>query len=88
MSYKVLSLIQVVFICLTAFSVLDYGYLLTTGATPNDDSLFFNKIMFDDEGLIGGILKDIDFWGMLQFWSYCFFIVAICQLIKAFTVKS
>lgn len=84
MSYKVLSLIQVVFICLTAFSVLDYGYVLTTG---DSDGLVFNKIMFDEEGLIGEILKDIDFWGMLQFWAYCFFIVAICQLTKAFTVK-
>jgi hypothetical protein len=84
MSYKVLSLIQVVFICLTAFSVLDFGYESTTG---DSDGLVFNTIMFDDEGLIGGILKDIDFWDMFQFWAYCFFIVAICQLIKAFTVK-
>jgi hypothetical protein len=67
--------------------VLDYGYILTTDVTGDSDGLVFNKIMFDDEGLIGGILKDIDFWGMLQFWAYCFFIVAICQLIKAFTVK-
>ncbi|MFX0139615.1 MAG: hypothetical protein ACFFDN_38600 [Candidatus Hodarchaeota archaeon] len=86
MSYKVFSLIQVVFICLTAFSVLDYGY--GSDITPIGDGLFFNKIMFDETGIIGGILKDFDLWGMLQFWAYCFFIVALCQLIKAFKVKA
>ena len=84
-NYKLLSIVQVIFISLTAFSILDYGYQLT--ANPSGDGLFFNKIFFDGDGLIGSILKDFDFWGMLQFWAYCFFIVAICQLIKAYTVR-
>ncbi len=90
MSYKSLSIIQVIFISLVAISVLDFGYVSTVDPLGIEDSdgLFFNKILFDrDEGIIGPILKDIDFWGMMQFWAYCFFIVAICQLIKAFTVK-
>jgi hypothetical protein len=85
MSYKVFSLIQVIFIFFVAFSMLDYGYMATAG---EPDGLLFNKIMFDTtDGIIGELLKDIDFWGMFQFWGYCFLIVAICQLIKAFTVK-
>jgi len=83
--YKLLSIIQVIFISLTAFSILDYGYQLTSD--PLGDGLLFNMVFFDSDGLIGSILKDFDFWGMLQFWAYCFFIVAICQIIKAFTVS-
>jgi hypothetical protein len=79
MGYKSLSLIQVVFITLAAISVLDYGYTLRVG-----DGLIFNEFMFDpDTGIIGPILKDIDFWGVIQFWAYCFFVVAACQLGKA-----
>ena len=90
MGYRSLSLIQVVFITLAAISVLDFGY--TQQVDPlglNDsDGLFFNKIMFDpDDGLIGPILKDIDFWGHIQFWAYCFFVVAACQLGKALGSK-
>jgi hypothetical protein len=82
MGYKSLSLVQVVFIAICAFSILDYGVQLTN---PIDfsDGLIFNDIMFSDDGLIGDILKDIDFWGIFQFWAYCFFIVALCQLLKA-----
>ena len=90
MGYRTLSLIQVVFITLAAISVLDFGY--TREVDPlgieNSDGLFFNKIMFDpDDGLIGPIFKDIDFWGVIQFWAYCFFIVAGCQLGKALGSK-
>jgi hypothetical protein len=86
MGYRSLSLIQVVFITLAAISVLDYGYTLKVDPIGLNDSegLFFNKIMFDpDNGIIGPILKDIDFWGVIQFWAYCFFVVAACQLGKA-----
>jgi hypothetical protein len=91
MGYRSLSLIQVVFIILAAISVLDFGY--TQAVDPlginNDDGLFFNKIMFDsDDGIIGPIFKDIDFWGAIQFWAYCFFIVAFCQLGKALGSKN
>ncbi|MHA1946649.1 MAG: hypothetical protein ACXAC6_18085 [Candidatus Hodarchaeales archaeon] len=89
MGYRSLSLIQVVFITLAAISVLDFGY--TQQVDPlginNSDGLFFNKIMFDEDGLIGPILKDIDFWGAIQFWAYCFFVVAACQLGKALGSK-
>lgn len=86
MSYKIYSLVQVVFISLCAFSVLDYGVQLTN---PIDfaDGLIFNQFMFTPDGLIGDLFKDIDLWGMLQFWAYCFFIVAICQLLKALGSK-
>jgi hypothetical protein len=81
MGYRSLSLIQVVFITLCAISVLDYGYTLESGQS---DGLLFNKIMFDEtDGILGPIFKDIDFWGEIQFWAYCFFIVAACQLGKA-----
>lgn len=90
MSYKSLSIIQVFFIALAAISVFDFGYIWTVDplGTEDNDGILFNKILFDeDEGIIGPIFKDIDFWGVIQFWAYCFFIVAICQLIKALTVK-
>ncbi len=82
MGYKSLSLVQVVFIALCAFSILDYGMTLTN---PVDfaDGLIFNQFMFTTEGVVGDLFKDIDFWGMIQFWAYCFFAVAICQLFKA-----
>lgn len=83
--YKILSLIQVIFISLTAFSILDLGYEQTSETWG--EGLFFNRVFFYSDGLIGSILKDFDFWGPLQFWAYCFFIVAICQIIKAFTVS-
>lgn len=86
MSYKIMSLIQVAFISLAAISVFDYGFTLAEGGSNNSDGIMFNKILFgDDEPL--GFLKDVTLWGELQFWAYCFIIVAICQLIKAFTVK-
>ena len=68
MGYKSLSLVQVVFIAICAFSILDYGVQITN---PIDfaDGLIFNDIMFSDDGLIGDILKDIDFWGIFQFWA-------------------
>jgi hypothetical protein len=90
MGYKTLSIIQFVFIALAAISVFDYGYIMTVDplGLQDNDGILFNKIMFDkDDGIIGPIFKDIDFWGVIQFWAYCFFIVAICQLIKALTVK-
>ncbi len=81
MGYKSLSLIQFVFIFLCAFSLFDYGYAQTSGEA---DGLVFNKLLFDvDDGVIGPIFDGIDFWGIFQFWAYCFFIVAICQLLKA-----
>ncbi len=85
MGYKSLSLIQVVFITLAAISDMDYGYTIDAG---QPDGLFFNKIMFDEEdGILGPIFKDIDFWGVIQFWAYCFFVVAACQLGKALGSK-
>jgi hypothetical protein len=83
MSYKILSIIQVVFIFLLAFSWIDLGYVAASGQA---DGLIFNSILFQPDGLIYEILKDIDFWGMYQFWGYCLLVVAICQLIKVFTV--
>ncbi len=82
MGYKSLSLIQVVFIALCAFSVLDFS---VTAANPIDfaDGLFFNQFMFTTDGIVGDIFKNHDFWGTMQFWAYCFFVVAICQLFKA-----
>ncbi|MHA1966660.1 MAG: hypothetical protein ACW964_02545 [Candidatus Hodarchaeales archaeon] len=82
MGYKSLSLVQVVFIALCAFSVLDYG-MQTSNPIDFADGLFFNQFMFTPDGIVGDLLKDIDLWGMIQFWAYCFFIVAICQLFKA-----
>ena len=82
MGYKSLSIIQFVFIALCAFSVLD---LAVQTANPLDfaDGLVFNQFMFTTEGIVGDIFKNHDFWGMMQFWAYCFFAVAICQLLKA-----
>ncbi len=87
MSYKILSLVQVVFISLAAISVFDYGFTIAEGGVAgNNDGIMFNKILFGDDGPLG-FLKDVTLWGELQFWAYCFLIVAICQLIKALTVK-
>ncbi|MHA1942121.1 MAG: hypothetical protein ACXACP_10385 [Candidatus Hodarchaeales archaeon] len=81
MGYKSLSLIQFIFIFLCAFSLLDFGYVQTSGEV---DGLVFNKLLFDtNDGIIGPLFDGIDFWGIIQFWAFCFFIVAICQLLKA-----
>ena len=88
MSYKVLSLIQTIFITLASISVFDFGFSLAQGnAGEGTDGIFFNNIMFETGGLIADILQDFTLWGEIQFWGYCFFIVAICQLIKSFKVK-
>jgi hypothetical protein len=86
MGYKTLSLIQVVFIALAAFSVLDFAYTTKTDPIGTGDGLLFNKLFFEDDGLFG-FLSDFEFWGTMHFWAYCFFIVAICQLVKALTVR-
>ncbi|MHA1942122.1 MAG: hypothetical protein ACW97P_10390 [Candidatus Hodarchaeales archaeon] len=83
MGYKSLSLIQVVFIILAALSVLDFG-IGVTNPLGAGDGLLINKLLFDpDDGIIGPILKDIDFWGLYQYIGYCMFVVAFCQLGKA-----
>ncbi len=82
MSYKILSIVQFVFIFLCAFSILDFA-LLSTNPVDFADGLFFNQFMFTTDGLIGDLFKNHDFWGLYQFWSYCFFVVAFCQLFKA-----
>jgi len=83
MSYKGLSLIQTVFIAIAGISVFDYGF----SELGTNDGIMINQILFSADGLIGNILQDITFWGMPQFWGYCFIIVAICQLIKSLTVN-
>ncbi|MHA2363760.1 MAG: hypothetical protein ACXAC7_07365 [Candidatus Hodarchaeales archaeon] len=92
MGYKTLSLIQAVFIILTAISVLDFAYTLSRTGTTDDEGLIFNKTLFSSQD---GILKSLyendatkDWWGIYHFWAYCFFAVAIIQIIKAFTVKT
>ena len=57
--------------------------MVITNPVDFADGLIFNQFMFSTEGIVGDLLKDIDFWGMMQFWAYCFFAVAICQLFKA-----
>jgi len=63
--------------------MIDMGYSITT---YQEDGLIFNSILFRPDGLIYEILKSIDLWGVFQFWGYCLLAVAICQLIKVFTV--
>ena len=88
MGYKGLSLIQTVFITLASISVFDYGFSTAEAAMGHgDDGILFNQIMFATDGLIGNIFQDLTLWGMIQFWGYCFLIVAICQLIKSMTVN-
>jgi len=85
MGYKGLSLIQTVFITLAGISVFDYGFATAEG--PTSDGIMFNQILFAADGLVGEILADLTLWGMIQFWGYCFIIVAMCQLIKSITVN-
>lgn len=82
MSYKTLSIIQVIFILLTALSLFDTGVVVAGG-----DGILVNELLFDTDGLIGGIMQDFtDFWSATHLWAYCFMIVGIIQLIKALTV--
>lgn len=88
MGYKGLSFVQTIFIFLASISVFDYGFGLAEAALGHgDDGILINKFLFTTQGLIGDLLQDLTLWGMMQFWGYCFFIVAICQLIKTFTVN-
>ncbi len=66
--YRILSLIQSVFILFTAISVLD--------AT---DGIGMNLAFF------GG--SSTFWWSSYAFWAYCFAMVAILQIVKAFTVQ-
>lgn len=83
MSYKTLSIIQAIFIILTALSLFDTGFVAS-----GEDGILVNELLFEDDGLIGGILNDAipEFWSAFQFWAYCFMIVAILQLLKATSV--
>jgi hypothetical protein len=66
--YRILSLIQSVFILITAISVLDAN-----------DLIGMNNAFFS------GVLSD--WWSPFAFWAYCFAVVAILQIVKAFIVE-
>lgn len=88
MGYKILSLIQSVFIFLAGISVFDYGFSIAQGnAGQGTDGILFNNIMFETGGFIADLLQDLTLWGDMQFWGICFIIVAIIQLIKSLTVN-
>lgn len=65
--YRIMSLIQSVFILFAAVSVLDAA-----------DNIGMNIAFF------GGSASF--WWSPFAFWAYCFAIVAILQIVKAFTV--
>jgi len=77
-AYQSLSIAQFLFILLCGISVLDYGVLIG----DEEDGLGFNELIFGDLDF------DNKFWGLLQFWGYCMIIVAILQLMKAFSVDN
>jgi len=66
--YRILSLIQSVFILFTAISVLD--------AT---DGIGMNAAFFGSSTSF--------WWSPFALWAYCFAVVAILQIVKAFVVK-
>ena len=76
MAYKILSSIQSVVIAICGVSVLDFG--LGLGVTE-DLSFGLNEFMFGD--------SNTAWWSTITFWAYLFFIVALLQMIKVFTVK-
>ncbi len=80
--YLILSSIQTFFILITAISVFDLGY---SGHVSK--GLYFNHVLFHLEEL-PKLITDSPFWGEFQFWGYCFFIVAVCQIMKALPIET
>ncbi|MFQ5980863.1 MAG: hypothetical protein ACE5OZ_22220 [Candidatus Heimdallarchaeota archaeon] len=80
--YRVLSLIQTVAIFISALSVFDMGYSGTV-----ERGIWFNHVLFHLNEL-PEFAKESPFWGEFQFWGYCFAIVAICQILKAFPLEA
>ena len=76
--YSVLSIAQFFFIFICGFSVLDYGVMLSELGEDDNTGLGFNDLLFGD--------SESGFWNSFAFWGYCMMIVAILQLVKAFTV--
>ncbi|MHA2252232.1 MAG: hypothetical protein ACXAD7_17840 [Candidatus Kariarchaeaceae archaeon] len=77
LNYTNLSIIQTIAISITAISVFDMGY----GEIVNR-GIWFNHVLFYLPNR-PDFLQDNPFWGEFQLWAYCFFIVAICQFLKA-----
>lgn len=93
MSYKTLTMIQMIFIVIVGLSLVDYGVyyanFLEDPLNPDNKGLFLNDQLFSDDGIIGGILKDFNQqWNLYAYWSYCLLAVAICQLFKAKDVRA
>lgn len=93
MGYKTLTIIQMIFIILVGFSLVDLGVAngqeVENPLDPDNKGLFLNDQLFSTDGIIGGILEDLDqFWNIYAYWSYCLLAVAILQILKATSVDA
>ncbi|MHA2090805.1 MAG: hypothetical protein ACW98K_08090 [Candidatus Kariarchaeaceae archaeon] len=71
-SYKAATLIQAILIIVVGYSIVDFGYALQL--VTEDKHLYLNDALFSDDGS--------EFWNGYAFWAYCFFVVAILQILK------
>jgi len=79
-AYQSLSIVQFVFILFCGISVLDFGIGMSQINDEDANGLGLNELIFED--------AESDYWGAIQFWGYCMIIVAILQLMKAFSVDN
>jgi len=79
-AYQSLSIVQFVFILFCGISVLDFGIGMSQINDEDANGLGLNELIFED--------AESDYWGTIQFWGYCMIIVAILQLMKAFSVDN
>jgi len=79
-AYQSLSIVQFVFILFCGISVLDFGIGMSQINDEDANGLGLNELIFED--------AESDYWGTAQFWGYCMIIVAILQLMKAFSVDN
>jgi len=95
-SYQSLSIVQFLFILLCGISVLDFGVDLNDDDNSDlEDAtgLGFNQNLFkltcaEDDEDSDDFSCENKYWGVIQFWGYCMIIVAILQLMKAFSVEN
>ena len=76
MAYKVLTVLQSIFILICGISVLDLAV-----------DFGFNNALFGADNALG-LTSTSGWWNIFAFWGYCFLLVGLFQLIKGLTHKS
>ena len=79
MAYRILSIIQSLFIAVCGVSVLDLGLAFDDILSDSTSGFGFNELLFGNSESL--------WWSFMSFWAYCFFAVALLQIIKAIAYK-